>query len=332
MKNIKFKPLGLVLILLIIIGALLYSLPYTLTLFIKNQTAATKFAQFPVTVNPKNKTIVESATVDAYLNSAGSPMQAAVGNVFWNTFEWLAMSIADIPWYQSIAAVNGRFVNIKPGMRKEQVANAFAVPLKWDSASKQQFLTPEKNASLPLSEGSFASAVYFVGVGTTPQTAQTMVNDQFTKDVLSRYSTSTAEIVPLNQALTIASLIQRETGGNDDMRLISGIIWNRIFTNMNLQIDATLQYAKVSSATNGNWWPEVKPADKYRKSLYNTYLHPGLPPTPIASPSVAAIVAALNPTKTDCLFYFHDKTGEIHCSKTYAEHVTLLKKFYGKGK
>jgi UPF0755 protein len=101
---------------------------------------------------------------------------------------------------------------------------------------------------------------------------------------------------------------------------------------MNLQIDATLQYVKATKSTTGPWWPTVVPADKYHKSPYNTYMQSGLPPTPIASPSVAAIVAALNPVKTSCYFYFHDKLGEMHCAPTYAEHVSLLKKYYGQGK
>ncbi|MFA6414815.1 MAG: endolytic transglycosylase MltG, partial [Candidatus Paceibacterota bacterium] len=108
--------------------------------------------------------------------------------------------------------------------------------------------------------------------------------------------------------------------------------WNRLFINMNLQIDATLQYVKADASAAQGWWPKVVPADRFRKSAYNTYLHPGLPPTPIASPSVAAILAALNPRETSCLFYFHDANRQFHCTDTYAEHVALLKKYYGRGK
>jgi UPF0755 protein len=103
---------------------------------------------------------------------------------------------------------------------------------------------------------------------------------------------------------------------------------------MPLQIDATLQYAKANATTGktGIWWPQVVPKDKYIKSAYNTYMNGGLPPGPIANPSIASVVAALNPKKTDCLFYFHDQNGNFHCTKTYTEHVALLKKYYGQGK
>jgi UPF0755 protein len=98
------------------------------------------------------------------------------------------------------------------------------------------------------------------------------------------------------------------------------------------QIDATVQYAKANDKNVSRWWPSVLPRDIYRRSPYNTYQHPGLPPTPIASPSVAAILAALNPIKTSCLFYFNDKAGAILCSDTYDEHVARLKQEYGRGK
>ena len=291
--------------------------------------------QFPVTVDPKNKTIVENEQVNAFLESPNSPLQASVWNVgdaFRSIFTWIAVTIADAPLYQSIAATDGRLVHITAGMRKEQVATAFAKVLSWNNKQKKEFLTALPNASLPLKEGSFSPGIYLVAKGTVPSVAQELVNERFYENILSRYATTTTEIVPLNQALTIASLIEREAAGADDMRIISGIIWNRFFIDMNLQIDATLQYAKANIGNGANWWPKPMPADRFRKSPYNTYLNKGLPPAPIANPSVASVLAALNPKSTSCLFYFHDSAGRFHCSDTYAEHVALLKKYYGRGK
>lgn len=292
--------------------------------------------QFPVTVNPADKTIVENEQVNTFLESPRSPLQAAVGNIgdiLRNIFTWIAVTIADAPLYQSIASADGRLVNINPGMRKEQVASAFAKVLSWNNRQKKEFITAIPNSQLPLQEGSFSPGVYLIAKNTSPLEAQALVNERFYEDILSHYGTTTAEIVPLKQALTIASLIEREAGGTDDRRLISGIIWNRLFIDMNLQIDATLQYAKANNTAGArNWWPKPLPADRFRKSPYNTYLNKGLPPTPIASPSVASVLAALNPKKTSCLFYFHDSAGRFHCADTYAEHVALLKKYYGRGK
>ena len=101
------------------------------------------------------------------------------------------------------------------------------------------------------------------------------------------------------------------------MRLISGIIRNRLEIGMPLQIDATLQYIR---GDEDNWWPVPRSEDKKIESPYNTYQNVGLPPTPIATPGEDAIKAALNPLDTDCLFYLHDSRGNIHCSTTYEQH------------
>lgn len=315
------------------------SLPSVLTLAIRQEESQVVPAapeQFPVTVDPRNKLIVENAEVNALFEDRRPSLQAAVWNAngaVTRLFEWIALALVNVPWYQSIAAVDGsRLVAITPGMRKEQAASAFARSLAWNAAQKSEFLATAPNSLLQLSEGSFAPGIYPVAPGTTPAEARILVGDRFYKDVVSHYGTTTLSVVPLNQALTIASLIEREKGGHDDMRLISGVIWNRLFIGMNLQIDATLQYAKANSGASKSWWPGVVPNDRWRKSPYNTYLHKGLPPSPIANPSVDSILAALNPKNTSCLFYFHDARGEFHCTDTYTEHVALLKKYYGRGK
>lgn len=315
------------------------SLPSAITLVIRqeqSQIAPAAPEQFPVTVDPKNKLIVENAEVDAFFEDRRPSFQAAVwnaGDAAGRLFEWIALALANVPWYQSIAAVDGsRLVAVAPGMRKEQVASAFAYALAWNAAQKREFLAAAPNSLLQLPEGSFAPGLYAVAPDATPAEARILIGDRFYKDVVSHYGTTTLSVVPLKQALTIASLIEREKGGHDDMRLISGVIWNRLFIGMNLQIDATLQYAKASGGASKSWWPSVIPNDRFRKSPYNTYLNKGLPPAPIANPSVDSILAALNPKNTSCIFYFHDARGKFHCTDTYAEHVALLKKYYGRGK
>jgi len=332
------KRLGIVTLFIVILVGILFSFPTILAIGIQyeqKKAISAMHEQFPVTVNPRDKSIVENALVNAFLDGSNSPLQASawnVKNVFGSVFAWVAMTIADASVYQSIASADGRFINVTPGMRKEQVANTFAKTLGWNAKQKKEFLTASPYSSLPLSEGSFFPGIYLVENGTSPLTAQALVNERFSENILSRYGTTTAQIVPLHQALTIASLIEREAGGPDDMRIISGIIWNRLFINMNLQIDATLQYAKANTRATNSWWPTPLPADRFRKSPYNTYLNKGLPPTPIANPSVASVLAALNPKNTSCIFYFHDSSGGFHCTETYKEHVALLKKYYGRGK
>jgi len=111
--------------------------------------------------------------------------------------------------------------------------------------------------------------------------------------------------------------------------MLASVFYNRLVINMRLQTDPTVQYALGYDADHDTWWTTPLSLDDLKiDSPYNTYLHSGLPPTPIASPSVAAVLAALNPIKTSCLYYFSDKAGDIHCTETYAEHVKLLKEYY----
>ena len=286
---------------------------------------------FPVTVNPTTKTIAEDPAVNAMLSAPTTPFTATALNAM-DIFSWLAAAIASAPWYQALAATDSRYIVISPGARKEQITAAFGRVFGWDKATEQAFLAD--NAERP--EGTIAPGTYVLAGGASPASIEDTLQQRFNDIVLSHYATSTAKVVPLSEALTIASMIQRETKDPNDMRVISGIIWNRIFAGMKLQIDSTVQYAKATklaaAGNTTNWWPAVLPRDLSLKSPYNTYYANGLPPGPISDPSVYAILAALNPIKTDCLYYFHDQNKGFHCSATYAEHVALLKKYYGQGK
>jgi cell division protein YceG involved in septum cleavage len=315
------------------------SLPYLLSYKIEYERAQTLKhldEEFPVTVDKYAKVIRQDPVVDAYLNSAYSPFQAALGNVgevLSALFDQIAVSIASTAVYQSLASADGRFVAVMPGMRKEQVASAFGKVLGWSAQEEKAFLISTSTAiTTSLSEGVFTPGMYLVEKGMKPSAARALVDRRFAEEILARYGENVAKAVPLGETLTIASLIQREAAGPSDMREISGVIWNRLFKNMKLQIDATVQYARATTAPTGSWWPAPRPRDLSIKSPYNTYIHTGLPPSPIASPSLAAVLAALNPVVTDCLFYFHDRLGAFHCSPTYAGHVALLKQYYGRGK
>ena len=333
-KHKRFTFVTVLLVSAVVAGGI-FSLPLILVADLQlAESAPPDTREFPVTVDPATKTITENPAVEAFLNQPPSHLPAAVISA-GEAFRWLALRIAEIPAYQQLASAAGvpsLFVTVYPGDRQEQVASEFGAKLGWTAAQRQQFITASKKLEPELVQGSTVPGIYFASV-TDPADIATLVHDRFEKEILSRYGTTTESYVPIADALTIASLLQKEAGGWDDMRLISGIIWNRQFVGMKLQIDATLQYAEATQAKGSTgWWPSVEPKDKYITSAYNTYQNIGLPPGPIANPSIAAVLAALNPKKTDCLFYFHDANGKFHCTSTYAEHVALLKKYYGQGK
>lgn len=122
--------------------------------------------------------------------------------------------------------------------------------------------------------------------------------------------------VTFHQLLTVASLIEREVAADEERALVSGVIYNRLKQKMPLQIDATVQYLFD------------KPKDRlFEKDLqiespYNTYLHPGLPPGPIASPGLPSLKAALWPEESKYLFYVtkKDGSGRHLFAETFEEH------------
>ncbi|MDB5264648.1 MAG: hypothetical protein JWN64_219 [Parcubacteria group bacterium] len=307
-----------------------FSLPSIVAMDIEHEAEKASKPAFPVSVDPLHKLITESPEVEALLadDTALSASAINAGSIL----SWIASAISLSPAYKQVAGSDTAIVTIKPGYREEEVAQAFGSALGWTAAEKKSFLDQVHSTPPSLSEGEFVPGSYVVEGLASAEDIQAILNERFSKDILARYGTTTEAVLPLEDALTIASMLERETRNPAEMRLISGIIWNRLWSGMNLQIDATLQYAKATQTTSKSWWPKVVPDDKYVKSPYNTYKYKGLPPGPISNPSTAALLAALNPKATDCIFYFHDKNGHFTCSKTYKEHVAALKKAYGQGK
>ena len=137
----------------------------------------------------------------------------------------------------------------------------------------------------------------------------------------TRQSQAAARKLNALQIVTIASLIEREARFQEDRPLVASVIYNRLAAGWALQIDATVLYAK------GVWQSTVTIDDRKINSPYNTYLHTGLPPGPIANPGIKAIDAALQPADTGYFFYLSDPQGHNHYAKTNEEFARLLKQY-----
>lgn len=178
---------------------------------------------------------------------------------------------------------------------------------------------PEVTAPFPLPsnglEGYLFPDTYLFAPNTKPQkVAQTML-DNFTRQIYDKHR---AEIkgnrYSLHEIVTIASLIEREAEVPQDRAKIAGVIGNRLRKHMLLQIDATVLYAL------GRHKSRVLYKDLEVRSPYNTYVHKGLPPGPIASPGEASIVAALSPERHNYLYYVASSDGSHIFTRTEAEH------------
>jgi UPF0755 protein len=121
------------------------------------------------------------------------------------------------------------------------------------------------------------------------------------------------------EVVIVASMIEREARVEKDRDKVSAVIHNRLEEGMPLQIDATVQYALPEENR------ELTFEDYEVDSPYNTYLHPGLPPTPIASPGLASLQAALDPADADYLYFvvIDPETGEHAFAETYREFLRL---------
>ncbi len=324
---------GILIFLLIIVGLLSSTFHYAYVSAVPIDITSKETREiipFPVGVNPFNETIVENPSVETYFSEEIVKEPADEAGPL-SLIRPLLGKLALLSWYQNLASASTRILVIEPGERKEQIAQHFGKILGWDEDEKREFLATVISLDPIVFEGKFAPGTYVVAREAKPYDVAILVSERFVETIMERYPADIEDVIPLKDTLIVASLLEREAYDFTDMRYISGVIWNRLFIDMKLQLDATLQYAKGEKSLK-TWWPRVIPDDKYIDSVFNTYRHKGLPPAPIANPSANAILAALNPRQTDCMYYFHDKKANFHCSKTYEEHVSLLKQYYGRGK
>lgn len=216
------------------------------------------------------------------------------------------------------------WVNIFFCPRKEQVGDKLANVLGWNQDQTTEW--NNLNTDTDYFEGVYYPDTYLIPANESVKQVSERFINRFNEKFAPFADQFSSKNIKWTTGLKIASLIAREAAGRNDAKIISGIIWNRLNQNMRLQIDATLQYT-LGKNENGNWWGNISIEQKQNNSLYNSYKHEGLPPTPICSPNIEFIEAALNPEETDCIFYLHDQNRQIHCAKTYAEHKANIEKY-----
>lgn len=119
------------------------------------------------------------------------------------------------------------------------------------------------------------------------------------------------------EVITLASLIERETPQPKERPIVASVFYNRLRIGLPLQCDPTVQYALDLAGTPKL---DVTPEDLHVASPYNTYLHRGLPPGPIANPGDASLLAALHPAHTHYLYFVANDSGGHFFSDTLAEH------------
>ncbi len=127
------------------------------------------------------------------------------------------------------------------------------------------------------------------------------------------------------ELLILASIVEKETGRSSDRSLVAAVFINRLNFNMPLQTDPAVIYG-IGPKFDGN----LRKTDLRKDSPYNTYMHKGLPPTPIAMPSKESLLAVVHPAKSDAVYFVARGDGSSHFSKTLKEHEHAVDQFQRK--
>jgi UPF0755 protein len=233
-----------------------------------------------------------------------------------------------IPAHQTSDEVLRRLVNgeadavwltIPEGFTARQIAERLADHRLVDAGAFERYaqstgieLGGRRTRSL---EGELFPSTYLVPVGASIDRTAAIFTDQFFRELPPDAQARAAKLgVTLPQAITIASLIEREAKADDERPLMAGVYYNRLRAGMPLQVDATIEYIFPQHH------PVITRRDLEIDSPYNTYLHIGLPPTPIANPGKASIDAALAPAPSQYLYYVYKGNGHHAFAKTLQEH------------
>jgi len=212
------------------------------------------------------------------------------------------------------------WVTLPEGWRREQIAARMAESLSGPNSNfdSEKFMT--LTASL---EGQLFPDTYLISQTISAPEAISILTSNFTRksglDLAQKYS-----------LLIVASLVEREANQDQDRPLIAGILLKRLEAGWPLQVDASVQYASDTIRCRNqlltcDWWQPV--ADTRIPSVYNTYLSPGLPPSPIANPGLAAITAVLTPQISPYWYYLTDPDGVTHYAESLSEHNSNIDKY-----
>ncbi|HEV3010406.1 MAG TPA: endolytic transglycosylase MltG [Burkholderiales bacterium] len=178
-------------------------------------------------------------------------------------------------------------------------------------------------------EGLFFPDTYLFGKGSSDLAVLRRSYRAMARHLKEEWDGRDAKAVPYRtpyEALTMASIIEKETGQAGERDLIGGVLVNRLRIGMRLQVDPTIIYG-LGANFDGN----LKRSHLVEDGPYNTYTRAGLPPTPIAMPGLASLRAAMRPGKTDAMYYVSRNDGSSQFSRTLEEHNRAVAKYQLRG-
>src|SRR3989304_5711432 len=204
------------------------------------------------------------------------------------------------------------WAKILEGTRVEEIAKTLAEKFPF---SQEEFLALAQ-------EGYMFPDTYLFKTESTAKEIVTKMREtfdlRFTQELKDK---AAAQNLTLEEAVILASLVERETRSDDERPVIAGILLKRLREGWRLEVDATIQYALGYDEIGKTWWKKSLPTEDLAViSPYNTRTHSGLPPGPICNPGLSALKAVAEPVESEYYFYLHDKEGKVHYGRTLQEH------------
>lgn len=222
-------------------------------------------------------------------------------------------------------------VTIPEGFSTEQIIDIF---VQKGLGSKQDFTKVVTSDSFPYAflkgapsgmhrlEGFLFPDTYFFKIGTSPHQLIDILLQRFNRELSPELTASLQKSqLSFHDWVTLASIVEKEAVKETDRPLIASVFLNRLQKSMKLESCATVQFVL------GTPKPILYDKDLQTPSPYNTYLHAGLPPGPIANPGHASLVAVLHPAQSDYLYFLAKPDGYHVFAKTFAEHLQNQKKY-----
>ena len=170
-------------------------------------------------------------------------------------------------------------------------------------------------------EGYSFPDTYFFTPEATADDVLEILTGTFHKKTAELQTKTLPDGVTFDDIIKMASILEKEARTSKDMAMVSDILWRRIQIGIPLQVDASFAYIL------GKGTSELTLEDLSTDSPYNSYIHRGLPPTPISNPGLNAINAAISPISNQYLYFLTGKDGEMYYSKTFEEHVAKKQKY-----
>jgi len=200
-------------------------------------------------------------------------------------------------------------IRIPEGATTKEMAKVYAAQLqRFDAEAFLQKSQPE--------EGFLFPDTYFFLPNATEDIVLKAMRQNFDTNIAKLAGEIEAFGKPITEVVIMASILEKEAFNFQDRRMIAGVLWRRIKIDMALQVDAAFLYS-LGRSTFTLTREDLQNAD----DPYNTYVHKGLPPGAIGSPSLDSLRAAVTPVDQGYLFYLADSNHVTHYSKTYEEHL-----------